>query len=519
MTRRGRIAAGLVPERATRNETFPSVAVVSAMGRERKSARMQEQIKVLLDQGLSIRKVAESLNVARQTVRKYADGPKAPELSTSGEVAWDSAVDWEAVSKAVLNGTTVKQLHQEYCPEVSYTCFRRRLRVKAPRPVAVTLRLEHKPGERTQIDYCDGVAVTDRNTGEIRKTHLFCGVLPFSSYAFGEFVWNQKLPTFIASHERMWAFFGGVTPYVVVDNLKSGVKAAHRYDPDVNPTYCDYGNHQGFAVLPARPYTPRDKACVEATIGAIQRSFFQEVRQQTFYSLEALNQAFREFLVRFNEGLMKDYGQSRASRFEAEQALLLPLPKTLFEVFDWRSAKVHPDCHVQVDKNLYSVPFRFVGQAVRVRVTENLVEVFADGHSVAAHARSAGQGNVSTDEKHYPDAKHGLKSFHVQAAIGEAARVGPNTEQLVRRLLDSNRPLRYLRRVQGVLRLYQSKSVPQETAEYASKMALRHSQLRLSYVSACVDHHVANGTRLTAVAPPREQSELFLHGIRQGAES
>jgi hypothetical protein len=52
----------------------------------------------------------------------------------------------------------------------------------------------------------------------------------------------------------MWAFFGGVTPYVVIDNLKSGVKSAHRYDPDINPTYCEYGNHQGFAVLPARPY-------------------------------------------------------------------------------------------------------------------------------------------------------------------------------------------------------------------------------------------------------------------------
>jgi len=31
------------------------------------------------------------------------------------------------------------------------------------------------------------------------------------------------------------AFFGGVAPYVVIDNLKSGVRAAHRYDPDVNP--------------------------------------------------------------------------------------------------------------------------------------------------------------------------------------------------------------------------------------------------------------------------------------------
>jgi transposase len=46
----------------------------------------------------------------------------------------------------------------------------------------------------------------------------------------------------------MFAYFGGVTPYLVVDNLKSGVHKAHLYDPDVNPTYCDFANHMGFAV-------------------------------------------------------------------------------------------------------------------------------------------------------------------------------------------------------------------------------------------------------------------------------
>lgn len=99
----------------------------------------------------------------------------------------------------------MKQLHAEYAPEVSYTRFRRRLRVKASSSPAIAIRLEHKPGERTQINYCDGIAIVDRATGERRKTHLFCGVLPFSSFAFAEFVESQKLASFIESHERMWA--------------------------------------------------------------------------------------------------------------------------------------------------------------------------------------------------------------------------------------------------------------------------------------------------------------------------
>jgi transposase len=487
------------------------------MAKDRKSARMKTQIKSLLSQGLSIRKVAAALNVSRQTVRKF-NTEEASELETavSGSVVdWDGAVDWTEVANAVTGGTTVKQLHAEYAPGVSYTRFRRRLRVKRPPPPAVTIRLEHKPGERTQIDYCDGIATVDRATGEVKKTHLFCGVLPFSSYAFGEFVSNQKLASFIESHERMWAYFGGVTPYVVIDNLKAGVKAAHRYDPDINPTYCDYGNHQGFAVLPARPYTPRDKACVEATIGAIQRSFYQEVRGRTFYSLEELNRAFRIFLDGFNRQLMKDHGQSRLERFAAECSLLQPLPVQRFELCEWKSAKVHPDCHIQVAKNLYSVPHRLVGQTIRVRLGSKLVEAFVDGESVATHPRQKGAGNVVTNEQHYPDGKREAQSFHVQSALAEARVIGPYTEELVVALTTCTHPLRYLRRVQGILRVYRTDGVTLEAAEYASKMALGFKRLRVDYVKGCVEHFIAHGARPSAVMPRRSEGELFLHGHSQ----
>ena len=474
---------------------------------------MQKQIRLLLNQGLSIRKVSLALKVSRQTVRKYRNVDVVETLPDQVDSpAWDHAIDWTAVRRAVAGGTTVKQLHSEYASEVSYTRFRRRLRAKAPVPPAVTIRLEHKPGEKAQIDYCDGIPIVNRATGEQRKTQFFCGVLPFSSYAFGEFSMSQKLPSFIESHERMWAYFGGVTPYVVVDNLKSGVKNAHRYDPDVNPTYCDYGNHQGFAVLPARPYTPRDKACVEATIGAIQRSFYQQVRSRTFYSLDELNRAFRKFLEEFNQRVMKDHGATRLERFQAEKSTLQALPAERFELSVWKSPKVHPDCHIQVESNLYSVPYRFIGQTVRVRCGRKLIEVFADGEPVTSHPTQTGTGNVVTNEQHYPVGKRGLQSFHVQAALAEARSIGPFTEELTNKLTSSRHPLRYLRRVQGILRVFQTESVTKEAAEYASKMALGFNRLRLNYIKGCVEHFAAHGARPSVLTPQRNQADLFLHG-------
>jgi len=78
-----------------------------------------------------------------------------------------------------------------------------------------------------------------------------------------EAIWTQQLPDWIGSHVRAFAFFGGVPELAVPDNLRSAVSKAHRYEPDLNPTYMDLASHYGVAVLPARVRKPRDKAKAE----------------------------------------------------------------------------------------------------------------------------------------------------------------------------------------------------------------------------------------------------------------
>lgn len=499
------------------------------MAQERKSTPMQTQIKTLSQQGVSIRNIARSLGLSRQTVRKYMtteDGNNSSDGSTTSEAAiapsnaptaWHTAVDWEAVrGEMTRKGCTVKQVHIERAPDVSYWSFWRHLKIIFPKTPSVTIRIQHVIGERTEIDYADGVLITDRNTGKTRKTYLFCAVLPFSSYIYGEFSSDQKLPSFIASQERMWNAFGGVTPYVVIDNLKSGVTKAHRYDPDINPTYCAYANHTGFAVLPARPYKPRDKASVEASIGAIQRSFFATVRNRIFYSLEEINEVFRLFLVEMNNTVMKDYGVSRIDRFSEERLHLKPLPLTRFEITEWRSAKVHPDCHIKVERNFYSVPHIAVGKTVRVRLSANLIEVFTeDTEPLAAHARMPGNGRFSTQEQHYPDKKLGIKRFEIHTAQQRSRKIGEHTEALVTSLVSIEYPLRHLRRIQGILRLVDSGHVTCEALEYACQMALNFRKPRMAYIKSCAEYYHANGSRPTLVKPERNRDDLYLHNQEQ----
>jgi transposase len=483
------------------------------MAKERTSVRMQAQIKTLSEQGHSIRRIARVLRLSRRTVRKFLEPSAEPPAESGG---WIETVDWDYVRQEVYGkGTTVKQIQREVAPEIAYVKFWRAFREKVGRqasPGQVTIRLDHKPAEKTQIDFCDGVFLTDPVTGHKTLTQFFLGVLPFSSYTFGEFVLDQKLATFIGVQQRMFAYFGGLTPYMVVDNLKSGVYKADLYDPDVNRTYCDFANYAGFAVLPARPYKARDKGSGESHIGVVQRSFFQEVRNRVFYSLPELNRTLRDYLHRLNHEVMKDYGVSRDQRFAEEKKQLKPLPLSPFELSEWRAAKVHPDCHIQVEKNFYSVPFVYVGQKVRVRLTEKILEVFSeDSLALTTHTRLGGIGQFSTYDFHYPEKKLSVARFEVRHAQQQAKQLGPHVDQLVELLLCGQHPLRHLRRVQGILRLAKRYPITPEALNHACQRALTFHKTRLAYIKDCALYFVTHGHRPTLLTPMRKPDCVHLH--------
>jgi transposase len=485
--------------------------------KDRLSMQMQQQIFELHKRGYSIRRIARCLKKSRKTVVKYLSRNaevipiKPPETSITtvhtGVDSWRSAVDWPHVIEQRRKGVSYKTLFKENAPDgVSYWLFWNTLRSLVPAEVRTTVHLVHKPGEKTQVDYKDGVEIFDRETGKSKKCYLFVGVMAFSKLTFAEATMSQKQESFIASHERMWDYFGGVTEYVVPDNLKSAVVKAHLYDPDINPTFCAYANHANFAVLPARPCSPRDKAAVESGIGILQRTFLEQVRNRKFYSLHEVNEALREFLEEFNNSIMKDYGASRRERFETEKDLLQNLPNTRFEITEWTSAKVHPDCHIQIQRCLYSAPWTYVGKTVRVRLRSGIVEIFdaESAEAIASHPRAPEntRGHRETNPLHWPPEKREFLSFDIARAKQNASRVGPRTLELVDHLFSLKHPLQYLRRVQGMLRLVESKEFASKDLEYAATAAMSHRSFRLGYIKSCCEFHANGGAQLRAIANP-----------------
>jgi transposase len=212
------------------------------MPAERLSMRKIREVLRLRAQGLSDRKIARSVNVSRTAVRRMRERaeeagvgwPLPEELADSAleallyppiphpSIQPRAVPQWSYIHQELRRpGVTLQLLWLEYKathPEgyqYSRFCALYNAWKDTLDPV---LRQEHEAGEKTFVDYAgQTVPVVDAETGEIREAQIFVGVLGASNYTFAEATWTQTLPDWIASHQRMFAFFGGVTSLLVPD--------------------------------------------------------------------------------------------------------------------------------------------------------------------------------------------------------------------------------------------------------------------------------------------------------------
>ncbi len=469
--------------------------------------KIKEVLRLKWECGLRNRAVARSCKVAPSTVSEYVQRAKRaglswplPEELTAAmleellfpvsERAPEERIpmpDWSVVHTEMKKnkGVTRQLLWREYRAEHEngygysqfcklYQTWRRKL---DPR-----MRQTHEAGE-AMVDYAGlTMKVDDPATGETRQAEIFVFNLASSCYLYAEAHWSQDLVSWIRGHENAHRAVDGVPPLTIIDNLRSGVSQACRYDPDLNPTFYDFAQHCGTAVIPTRVATPRDKAKAENGVQVVEREVLAPLRHVHFIGLRALNKAMAERLAVVNRRPMLHIERSRLELLEEiDRPALLPVPIRRFEMAHWKRAKVPVDYHVEFDHHFYSVPYTLIGQHVEIRATADLIEVLADFTRVASHLRSSVRGRHSTDPAHMPEGHRAYAEWTPERITAEAERIGPQTAAMVAALFDgAAHPRQAARACLGLVRLAQQH--PPERLEEACRYALAVGALRYKSV-------------------------------------
>ena len=233
---------------------------------------------------------------------------------------------------------------------------------------------------------------------------------------------------------------------------------AHRYEPDINPTYQDMADHYSLAVLPARVRRPRDKAQVELSVLLAERWILAALRNRQFFSLAEANTEIRRLLEQLNNKPFRKLPGCRRELFEQiDRPALKPLPGKPYEFATWKKVRVHVDYHVAFDRHYYSVPYALVGLELDLRATADTIECLHRGERVASHRRSHRQGRHTTAPEHMPEKHRKMDGWSPERLIAWAGKSGPTTAELVGKMMASRRhPQQAFRACLGIMRLGES---------------------------------------------------------------
>jgi transposase len=453
------------------------------------------QVLVRLRQGDGDREIARSGLMGRVKVARLrglaaergwlAEGTRLPEDAELAAAIGQARRARSTISSAephralierwLEQGVSGVAIHAALCREHGYTgsysaIHRLIAAIERSQPPKATVPLTFAPGEAAQVDFGAGPLLTDPADGRVKRTWCFVMTLCFSRHQYVEFVFDQKVATWLGLHRRAFEWFGAVPARVIIDNPRCAITRACSRDPIVQRAYAECAEGYGFRIDPCPPADPAKKGIVEAGVKYVKRNFLPT---RSFRDLPDLNAQAREWVL--TEAGERIHGTTRErplERFALEKPLLRLLPDIAPDLGVWARVRVHRDCHVQFEQALYSVPFTLVGRDLWLRATDTTVTVYDDHRLVALHLRARAPGTRRTVSEHLPPEAREFFAHDRQWCLTQAERIGPACAELIR-MLFADRILERLRAAQGVLRL--AEQFDAQRLEAACARALAHA--------------------------------------------
>jgi transposase len=443
----------------------------------REVSRMEyEEVVRRWQAGESQRAIARALGLSRNTVAAYvraasaspaSDGeakppprrqpgpsPEQPGPAVARLAPYEAQIArW--LREEHLKLTRIQELLGQQGLAVPYTTLRRFVRQSglAKAPKSTVRMVETAPGEVAELDFGKLGRLVDPTTGKSKTVWALVLVLTASRYSFVWPLFGQTLDETIGGLEAAWAFFGGVTRRLVLDNFPAAVAGPDPLAPRPTRGLLEYSQARGFVIDPARVARPQDKPQVERHIQYVRERLW---KGGTFTDLADVRaQAARWCREVAGQRVHGTTRQVPRVVFEdRERATLLPWDGVPYDVPLWRELVVHPDHHVSFQYALYSAPSSTCppGTRLEVRGDRSLVKLYKRGELVKVHPRQ-GQGGRSTDPDDYPQERTAYALRAPDRLIRQAEVLGPSIGAFATRLLDGPLPWAKLRAGQKLIKL------------------------------------------------------------------
>lgn len=374
-------------------------------------------IRVRYSDGESIRSIAKSLGISRQTVKKYCEGSTHPEVRKTYQR--EACVLTNDVNAFILScfkkdedenlkkqKHTAKRIYDRLVEEKkftgSYSSIRtavRTLRAERTVPPQSSVPLSYAPGEAVQIDWGEATVYID---GQKTKVHTFCGRLCYSCDIFVQAYKAANEETFLEAQQLMFDFFGGIPKRLIFDNAKVAVKEGFGIYAKPQDRYMSFSAHYAFSLDFCNPASGNEKSLVENLVGYSRRNFLVPVPRVN--DIDELNRILWNACISYRENHKVEHRNNPVKvMYQDEVKLLNAVPRFRFDTSKTAIAKTDDFSTVRFEKNNYSVPTKYLRKDVTVKGYANSICILHEGSVVATYSRQYGSGSTKYRLEHYID--------------------------------------------------------------------------------------------------------------------
>jgi len=261
----------------------------------------------------------------------------------------------------------------------------------------VFIACEPEAGQEAEVDWGTATAVLG---GETVRLKFFCMRSKFSGKHFVRFYACERQQAFFDAHIKAFEFFGGIFPVLIYDNLTTAVrKVLQGRERIEQESFSKFRAYYSFSARFCNPASGNEKGGVEGLVGFARRNYMVPVPEAE--NLEELNEKILADCLAYGSHKMAGRSESVAELFEGEKGYLLAMPEVACSNIRLHEARVDKYATVMVDKNRYSVPWRYAGRRLKIIAHVDRVEIFSGGKRLAVHKRLFANNNWSLAPEHY----------------------------------------------------------------------------------------------------------------------
>ena len=291
---------------------------------------------------------------------------------------------------------------------LSYSTVRDHVRKRRPQIAAEAGRpLEagyvpqtHRPAAEAEVDFHDLWVVL---AGVKTKTALFTMRLSFSGRAAHRAFATQGQEAFLEGHVYAFERLGGVpVDKIRYDNLNSAVKQVlFGRSRQENERWITFRSHYGFEAWYCQPGHDgsHEKGGVEGEGGRFRRNHC--VPMPVVDSIDELNALLAAADDADDNRRIANRANSVGQDWEFEKTLLRPLPGEPFDTTLTLTPRVDRYAQIMVRCNQYSVPARFIGHRLRVKLSASALTIYDRTRWWRGISVRSARASKSLDLDHY----------------------------------------------------------------------------------------------------------------------